>query len=100
MTFTFQSTLDLAITFTGEGDTNYDGIVDIYDAVLASAAYGSKPGDPNWNPDADLNGERHNGHLRHYHTVRPLRTKNINTSSFFSEKPSETKFSTSTNECR
>jgi hypothetical protein len=38
------------------GDINGDDVVDIFDALLASAAYGSKPGDPNWNPDADLNG--------------------------------------------
>ena len=39
------------------GDINGDGVVDIYDALLASAAFGSNPGDPNWNPGADLNGD-------------------------------------------
>jgi hypothetical protein len=39
------------------GDINGDGVVDIYDALLASTAFGSKPGDPNWNPAADLNGD-------------------------------------------
>jgi hypothetical protein len=39
------------------GDINGDDTVDIYDALLASAAYGSVPGDPNWNPAADLNGD-------------------------------------------
>jgi hypothetical protein len=39
------------------GDINGDDSVDILDALLASAAYGSRPGDPNWNPEADLNGD-------------------------------------------
>jgi hypothetical protein len=39
------------------GDINGDDVVDIFDALLASAAFASKPGDPNWNPDADLNGD-------------------------------------------
>ena len=39
------------------GDINGDDVVDIYDALLAASAYGSKPGDPNWNPNADLNGD-------------------------------------------
>lgn len=36
------------------GDINSDGKVDVYDAVLVLAAYGSKPDDPNWNPNADI----------------------------------------------
>jgi hypothetical protein len=39
------------------GDVNRDGVIDVRDAVLLGAAYGSKPGGPNWNPDADLNGD-------------------------------------------
>jgi len=35
-------------------DLNGDGKVDIYDIALAAAAYGSKQGDSNWNPYADL----------------------------------------------
>ena len=35
-------------------DLNEDGVVNIYDIVLAAEAYGSKPCDPNWNPRADL----------------------------------------------
>jgi len=38
----------------GPCDLNGDGKVDIYDVVLASVAYGSRPGDPNWNSYADL----------------------------------------------
>jgi hypothetical protein len=48
------------------GDINGDGVVNIYDAILMSAAYGSHgpnydyPGEPassNWNPNADLNND-------------------------------------------
>jgi len=37
------------------GDINGDDVVDIYDALLASNAFGSHPGDPHWNPACDLN---------------------------------------------
>jgi len=36
------------------GDVNGDGKVDIFDLTIIALAFGSKPGDPNWNPDADL----------------------------------------------
>jgi parallel beta-helix repeat protein len=36
------------------GDVNLDGIVNIFDLMLGVNAYQSKPGDPNWNPFADL----------------------------------------------
>jgi hypothetical protein len=39
------------------GDLNGDGVVDVFDAVLFAKAFNSKPGDPNWNPDADLNND-------------------------------------------
>ena len=39
------------------GDINRDGIVDIFDVVILANAFGSKVGDPNWNPDADLNND-------------------------------------------
>ena len=35
-------------------DINDDLKVDIYDIVLGANAYGSIPGDPNWNPDCDI----------------------------------------------
>jgi len=41
-------------TFVLLGDTNEDGTVDIYDVVTVAIAFGSKPGDTNWNPDADV----------------------------------------------
>jgi hypothetical protein len=37
------------------GDINQDRTVDISDAILAALAFGSYPGDPNWNSQADLN---------------------------------------------
>lgn len=37
------------------GDINGDGVVDIFDAILLSAAFGSTPSAPNWNSRADLN---------------------------------------------
>ena len=61
----FSTVLSLGnVTFwTLTGDINGDGVVDIYDAILLAAAYGShgfQPGvlaSPNWNPDCDLNGD-------------------------------------------
>jgi hypothetical protein len=35
-------------------DINGDGIVNIQDIVIAALAFGSRPGDPNWNPIADV----------------------------------------------
>ena len=35
-------------------DINHDLKVDIYDVVLACAAYSSTPSDPNWNPHCDI----------------------------------------------
>jgi len=42
---------------TIEGDINWDGVVDIFDVVLAAKAFGSTPGDSMWNRAADLNGD-------------------------------------------
>jgi hypothetical protein len=36
------------------GDVNNDGCVDTLDVVLVSTAYGSRSGDINWNPEADI----------------------------------------------
>lgn len=36
------------------GDVNGDGKVDILDLVIITIAFGSKPGDSNWDPRADL----------------------------------------------
>ena len=37
-----------------EGDINYDGKVNIKDIGIIGKAFGSRPGDPNWNPIADV----------------------------------------------
>ncbi len=39
------------------GDINGDGIVNINDAILASAAFGSVTGDLDYNPLADMNSD-------------------------------------------
>jgi hypothetical protein len=39
------------------GDLNVDGVVDIYDVVAVSVAFGSTPLDPKWNVAADLNND-------------------------------------------
>ena len=36
------------------GDINSDGVTDIFDLTTAATAFASKPGYPNWNPDADV----------------------------------------------
>jgi len=41
--------------FWSMGDVNRDGYIDDTDMDLIAAAWGSYPGHPNWNPDADLN---------------------------------------------
>lgn len=38
------------------GDINGDGKVDMRDVATAAAAFGSHPGTPRWNPDADITG--------------------------------------------
>lgn len=42
------------VKITMVGDLNGDDIINIYDIVLAATAYDSRPGDPNWNPEADI----------------------------------------------
>jgi parallel beta-helix repeat protein len=40
-----------------KGDVNGDGKVNILDAILLANAFNSRPGDVNWNPNADFNGD-------------------------------------------
>jgi len=42
------------VKITMVGDLNGDDIINIYDIVLVATAYDSRPGDPNWNPEADI----------------------------------------------
>ena len=44
------------VVVTIPGDLNGDFKVNLVDLVMLANAYGSKPGDLNWNPNADLNG--------------------------------------------
>jgi PKD repeat protein len=39
------------------GDINADHRVDVFDAVLLTAASGTNPTSPNWNPNADINND-------------------------------------------
>jgi parallel beta-helix repeat protein len=45
------------VVITIRGDTNGDFTVDIYDAILLSGAFNSRPMSPNWNANADLNSD-------------------------------------------
>jgi len=50
---------DILITGSNRlpGDANGDGKVNWVDLGLLGLAYGSTPGDPNWNPEADFNAD-------------------------------------------
>jgi len=43
--------------FHAKGDVNWDGHIDAKDLDLIKAAFDSVPGQPNWNPNADLDGD-------------------------------------------
>lgn len=44
----------LTVIETIKGDINGDFTIDIYDVVIVARAFGSKPGNPDWKPNADL----------------------------------------------
>jgi len=44
----------ITVIETIKGDINGDFTIDIYDIVLVATAFGSRPGDPDWKPNADL----------------------------------------------
>jgi len=48
-----QSALNIEVRILG--DINGDGKVDGRDVTMAAKAFGTRPGDPRWNPDADIN---------------------------------------------
>jgi len=54
-TDTADNTRDYTIKVKMEGDVSGDGIVDIEDIVIVAIAFESRPGQPDWNPIADLN---------------------------------------------
>ncbi len=39
------------------GDINGDGVVDIFDALVLARAFGTSPGQPQWNILADINND-------------------------------------------
>ena len=43
-------------TLTSSGDLDHSGRTDGFDLGAIGLAFGSQPGDANWNPDADLDG--------------------------------------------
>jgi len=47
----------ITLQFPLIGDINNDGIVDLLDVVKVAIAFGSHPGDLNWNPASDLNSD-------------------------------------------
>lgn len=49
--------MTITLTIPIWGELNLDGIVDIFDVVIAAGAFGSQPGDPNWNPLVDFNSD-------------------------------------------
>ncbi len=46
-----------AVMIVALGDLDANGQINIIDISIAAKAYGSVPGDHNWNPDADLNND-------------------------------------------
>jgi len=48
---------DVTVFITIAGDADGDGTVDDSDLSDLNEAYGSKPGDPNWNPYCDFKGD-------------------------------------------
>lgn len=48
---------DGRVLVTIQGDVNGDRMVDIFDIVRIALAYGSKPSDPSWDPNADANND-------------------------------------------
>lgn len=42
------------ISITHQGDVNGDHVVDIFDCATIGLAFGAKPGDTNWNKNADI----------------------------------------------
>jgi hypothetical protein len=48
---------NIYIFVTLPGDINGDKKVNILDAILLANAFGSRPGDPRWSPNADINGD-------------------------------------------
>ena len=59
--------LDMEVCITIPGDVDGDRDVDIYDVVKITGIYGSKRGDPQFNPNSDLDDD---GEIKIYDVVR------------------------------
>jgi hypothetical protein len=53
-TLTVTASGNVTATFGLIGDINHDGKVSLGDLTMFATAYGSHPGDPNWNPECDV----------------------------------------------
>jgi hypothetical protein len=51
----FLSNTPVILTMRYFADLNGDGVINIIDIAIVARAFGTKPGDPNWNEVADLN---------------------------------------------
>jgi hypothetical protein len=55
-TNTTNNSITVQVSITIPGDLNGDFKVDLADLTILAKAYGSRPGDANWNPNADIMG--------------------------------------------
>jgi parallel beta-helix repeat protein len=66
-----------AVPVTIPGDLNGDFRVNLQDLIILALAYGTKPGDQKWNPNADITGDNNVGPadlailVNHYGQPRP-----------------------------
>jgi hypothetical protein len=58
-TLLYSTVLSITFKITVVGDVNGDGVVNMMDIGMAGAAFGTEPGDPRWNPNADVNSIIH-----------------------------------------
>jgi len=54
----------------GKGDANHNFVIDGEDVLLIHEAWLSQPGDPNWNPDCDFDGNGIVDHADHYKCLK------------------------------
>jgi hypothetical protein len=52
----YHAVFPITFKITILGDTNGDGVVDMKDVAPAARGFGTVPGSPRWNPNADVSG--------------------------------------------